>query len=165
VVVSAGIFNHRRDQAMKRSRRVNKDRMKRLPSVEENLSAHATDDDNPQVTFDVEKAREEMMRGWELNDEYKGAHNAEAACHEEGSRMWKTRKIMVKKVGAGEVKEVDVLPSDTAQQVLSKAGASASMVLTSDPQRAKIFGGDEVLWEFLEEGMQLYAALPTPVGR
>jgi hypothetical protein len=69
VVVSAGIFNHRRDQAMKRSRRVNKDRMKRLPSVEENLSAHATDDDKPHVKIDIEKAREEMMRGLELNDE------------------------------------------------------------------------------------------------
>jgi hypothetical protein len=54
---------------MKRNRRVNKDRMKRLPSVEEHLSAQATDDDKPHVTIDIDKAREEMMRGLELNDE------------------------------------------------------------------------------------------------
>jgi hypothetical protein len=78
--------------------------------------------------------------------------------------MWKTKKVFVSKVGAGEVKEVDVQPEDTAEKILTSVGASTSMVLASDPQRAKVFGSDEVLWDFLEEGMELFAAPPTPVG-
>jgi hypothetical protein len=78
--------------------------------------------------------------------------------------MWKDKKVFVSKVGTGEVKEVNVKPEDTAENLLTSVGASASMVLASDPQRAKVFGSDEVLWDFLEEGMELYAAPPTPVG-
>ena len=80
--------------------------------------------------------------------------------------MWKIdkKKVFVSKVGTSEVKEVDVKPEDTAQNILASVGASTSMVLTSDPQRAKAFGSDEVLWDYLEDGMELYAAPPTPVG-
>jgi hypothetical protein len=35
----------------------------------ENISAQATDDDNTPITIDIDKAREEMMRLVELNDE------------------------------------------------------------------------------------------------
>lgn len=81
--------------------------------------------------------------------------------------MWKTKVVRVRKIGAGEleVKEVRVSPTDTAGKILTEAGASASMVLTADPQRAKVFDKSEVLWEYLEEGMELYCAPPTPVGR
>lgn len=54
---------------MKRRHRVNKDRSKRQPSVEEHLSGPATDEDTPQVTIDIEKAREEFRRLAEVKDE------------------------------------------------------------------------------------------------
>jgi hypothetical protein len=78
---------------------------------------------------------------------------------------WKTKLVRVRKVGSGEDMEVTVHPDDTAEKILSKVKASSTMVLTADPQRAKAFGKTEALWEFLEEGMQLYAAPPTPLGR
>jgi hypothetical protein len=53
---------------MKRSR-MNKDRMKRLPSVEDNSAVPATDDDNTPITIDIEKAREEFRRLVEVKDE------------------------------------------------------------------------------------------------
>jgi hypothetical protein len=79
---------------------------------------------------------------------------------------WKTntKNVMVSKVGTGEVKQIEVTQEDTAQTILTAVGASSSMVLTSDPQRAKVFDKDEVLWDFLEDGMELYSAPPTPVG-
>jgi hypothetical protein len=77
---------------------------------------------------------------------------------------WKTKNVMVSKVGTGEVKHIEVKQEDTAQKVLTAVGASSSMVLASDPQRAKVFDPSEVLWDFLEEGMELFAAPPTPVG-
>jgi hypothetical protein len=77
---------------------------------------------------------------------------------------WKKRDITVSKVGTGEVKHIEVSQEDTAKDILAAVGASSSMVLTSDPQRAKVFGSDEVLWDFLEDGMELFAAPPTPVG-
>jgi hypothetical protein len=78
--------------------------------------------------------------------------------------MWKTKDVIVSMVGSGEVKQIEVTQEDTAEKILTKVGASSSMVLTSDPQRAKVFDPSEVLWDFLEEGMELYAAPPTPVG-
>ena len=77
---------------------------------------------------------------------------------------WKKKDVTVSKVGTGEVKHIEVTQQDKAQDILKAVGASSSMILTSDPQRAKAFGSDEVLWDFLEEGMELYAAPPTPVG-
>jgi hypothetical protein len=77
---------------------------------------------------------------------------------------WKTKEVTVSKVGSGEVKKIGVTQQDTAQKILQAVKASSSMVLTSDPQRAKAFGPDEVLWDYLEDGMELYAAPPTPVG-
>jgi hypothetical protein len=79
--------------------------------------------------------------------------------------MWKHPKtVTVSKVGTGEVQEVEVTPQDTAQTILTKVNASSSMVLATDPQRAKVFASDEVIWDFLEEGMELYSAPPMPVG-
>jgi hypothetical protein len=78
--------------------------------------------------------------------------------------MWKKKNVTVSKVGTGEVKQIEVTQEDTAKNILTAVGASSSMVLASDPQRAKVFGSDEVLWDFLEEGMELFAAPPTPVG-
>jgi hypothetical protein len=53
---------------MKRNR-LKKDRAKGLPSVEENLSVQAADEDTPQVTIDIEQAWEEMRSLLEVNDE------------------------------------------------------------------------------------------------
>jgi len=78
--------------------------------------------------------------------------------------MWKKKEVTVSKVGTGEVKHIEVTQEDTAQTILTAVGASSSMVLASDPQRAKVFDSSEVLWDYLEEGMELYAAPPTPVG-
>jgi hypothetical protein len=77
---------------------------------------------------------------------------------------WKKKNVMVSKVGTGEVKQIEVSQEDTAENILTAVGASSSMVLASDPQRAKVFGSDEVLWDFVEDGMELFAAPPTPVG-
>jgi len=77
---------------------------------------------------------------------------------------WKKKDVIVSKVGTGEVKHIEVSQEDTAKDILTSVGASSSMVLASDPQRAKVFGSDEVLWDFLEDGMELYVAPPTPVG-
>jgi hypothetical protein len=77
---------------------------------------------------------------------------------------WKTKLVRVRKVGSGEEMEVSVHPDDTAEKILTKVGATNTMVLTADPQHAKAFGKTEVVWEFLEEGMKLYAAPPLPVG-
>jgi hypothetical protein len=78
--------------------------------------------------------------------------------------MWKKKDVTVSKVGTGEVKRLEITQEDTAQTILTAVGASSSMVLASDPQRAKVFDPSEVLWDYLEEGMELYAAPPTPVG-
>jgi hypothetical protein len=54
---------------MKRSRRMKKDRAKRLPSVEEYFSGQVTDDDNSHITIDVEEARRELRKLAEVKDE------------------------------------------------------------------------------------------------
>jgi hypothetical protein len=48
--------------------RVNKGRAKRQTSVEEHLAVHATDEDQPQVTIDIEQAWEEWRRLVEVKD-------------------------------------------------------------------------------------------------
>jgi hypothetical protein len=48
---------------------VKQGKAKRLPSVEENLSGQASDEDTPHVTIDIDKAREEFRRLAEVQDE------------------------------------------------------------------------------------------------
>jgi hypothetical protein len=74
------------------------------------------------------------------------------------------KPVLVRKLGAGQAFRIEVTPDTTAEHVLSQIGASASMVLTSDPRRAVVFGQDEALWDVVEAEETLYAAPPTPVG-
>jgi hypothetical protein len=75
-----------------------------------------------------------------------------------------SKPVMVRKLGTGQMFRIQVAPDTTAENVLSRIGASAPMILTSDPRRAVVFGHDEALWDVVEPEAVLYAAMPTPVG-
>ncbi len=75
-----------------------------------------------------------------------------------------SKPVMVRKLGTGQMFRLEVAPDTTAENILTRIGASAPMILTSDPRRAVVFGHDEPLWEVVEPEETLYAALPTPVG-
>jgi hypothetical protein len=74
------------------------------------------------------------------------------------------KPVMVRKLGTGQAFRIQVAPETTAQMVLAQIGASAPMILTSDPRRAAVFDREEALWDVVEAEETLYCALPTPVG-
>jgi len=78
--------------------------------------------------------------------------------------MDEKKTLMVKKLGAGDTREVEIFPQTTARQVLTMVAASQTMILTPAPQMGIVFGDEEVLWGEVEPGQMIFAGLPTPCG-
>jgi hypothetical protein len=76
-----------------------------------------------------------------------------------------SRKVIVKKLGAPGTVEVDLLPYDTAGDILRRIGANGDMILSPAPQMGLVFDSDEEVWPSVAWGQTLFAGLPTPVGR
>jgi hypothetical protein len=75
-----------------------------------------------------------------------------------------SKKLIVKRLGAPGTMEVDLLPSDTAGDILSRIGANGDMILSPAPQMGLVFDSDEEVWGSVVSGQTLFAGLPTPVG-
>jgi hypothetical protein len=78
--------------------------------------------------------------------------------------MDEKKTLMVKKLGAGEARPVEITPDTTARRVLTMVGASQTMILTPAPQMGIVFDDSEVLWGEVVTGQTLFAGMPTPCG-
>jgi hypothetical protein len=78
--------------------------------------------------------------------------------------MDEKKTLMVKKLGAGETREVEISPHTTARHVLTMVAASQTMILTPAPQMGIVFDDEEVLWGEVVTGQTLFAGMPTPCG-
>ena len=79
--------------------------------------------------------------------------------------MDETKKtLMVKKLGAGEMQQVEISPQTTARRVLTMVGASQTMILTPAPQMGIVYDDEEVLWGEVVSGQTVFAGMPTPCG-
>jgi hypothetical protein len=49
-----------------------------------------------------------------------------------------SKPVMVRKLGTGQVFRLEVAPDTTAEHILTRIGAAAPMILTSDPRKAVV---------------------------
>jgi hypothetical protein len=78
--------------------------------------------------------------------------------------MQDSKKLVIKKMGDPGTVAVDLLPWDSAADVLHKSGAGADFMLSPAPQMGIVYDADEEVWNWVMEGQALYVVRSSYPG-